>query len=190
MDNFKCESCGKCFETEKQLRGHLAYEARRLKKMKESAMPASAQPATVPEVKAPDFTKYKELPPPIVEHLQRTWGNWLNHFEIGQEFKQDFGGYGMYVIVPPEYSIEHETVQWPVFDNKTRTQTGFKSVVIRDIRWKTLKDLVDAKSWLDQVKEKIIRDAFSAGKQLPNMGVKLETGKKTVEDYKRELAGV
>lgn len=187
MDNFKCESCGKGFETAKQLRGHLAYEARLLKRAKEKAMPAGAQPTAV---KTPDFTKYKELPPPIVEHLQRTWANWLNHFEIGQEFKQDFGGYGMYVIVPPQYSVEHEIVQWPVYDNKTRTQTGFKPVEMKDIRWKSLKDLVDAKKWLDQVREKIIRDAFNAGKQLPNIGVKIEQGQKTIEDYKRELAGV
>lgn len=191
MDNFKCESCGKGFETAKQLRGHLAYEALTLKRMKEQAMPVGAEPATVKKVESYDFTKYKRLPPPIVDHLQKTWGNWLNHFEIGHEFKNDLeSGSGIYIIVPREYSVEWETVQEPVYDNKTRTQVGVKNIERKDIRWRSMKDLAVVKTWLDGVKEKIITDAFKAGKQLPNIGIRIEGDRRNIEDYKRELMGV
>lgn len=185
MDNLTCMSCGKVFENAKQLRGHLMYEKKSLKQKQNSV----ASNPMVEKVKI-DFKKYKELPPPIVEHLEKMWGNWLNYFEISQEFKQDFGGYALRIKVPAQFSTETETVQYPVYDNATRKQVGTKTGIVEDIRWKTLKDLPDAIKWIDAVKKNIIEKAFQKGIQLPNTNVKYEPAVKTVQDYERELAGI
>jgi hypothetical protein len=137
-----------------------------------------------------DFKKYQELPPPIIKYLEENWGNWLKHFEIGQKYREDFGGYAVYVKVPRAFSTEWEKRTYQVYDNETRKMTGQKEVIAEDIRWRSMKDMHEAVSWLALVKKNLITKAFQKGMQLPSTNVKYESPQKTVEDFERELAGV
>lgn len=137
-----------------------------------------------------NFGKYKELPPPVVKYLDDNWGNWLNHFEIGQKYRDDFGGYALFVRVPKDYSTEWEMVSYPIYSNETRRQTGQQKVYKEDIRWKSLRDTAEAIKWLALVKKNIITKAFQKGMYLPPTNVKYENPQKTVEDFERELANI
>jgi len=141
-----------------------------------------------------NFERYKELPPPIVEYLELTFGNWLNYMEVGQEYKKGFGGYGIYVKVPEKFSTEFKREKVTVYDNRTQLpmkdddgNTMVNEVVREDIRWCSLMDLAQAKSWLDKVKEHVITNAYKKGMQLPNTNTKLDDTKETMEEYKKAV---
>ena len=150
----KCE-CGKEFETENQLRGHKLH----------------CKPQKT------DYKAYKKLPKPIVEHLENTWGNWLNYFEVGQtEWKKDYGGYAIYIKVPERFSTGWYREKRVEYDNVTRApkvdEEGnqvSKIIVHEDVRVKPLTVPVDeVKTWIDQVKKHIIDKAHQKGLKLPN----------------------
>lgn len=181
----KCDSCGKEFEKPKAFKMHLLYEREKLEKAK-----AEQQPVTKP-VEKPDFTLYKRLPPPIIQHLERSWGNWLNHFEVKlTDWKSDFGGPAIEIKIPQAFSTEWEEVIVTTYDNKTRTKIGEKKEWKPDIRICSLKDIAETIKWLDKVREHVVTNAFRKGLLLPTTGIKYDIPNKTLEDYKRELAGV
>lgn len=138
--------------------------------------------------------KYKQLPPPIVAHLELTFGDWLNHFDIGQEYKQDFGGYGIYIVVPERFSTAWVREKRVKYDNRTRKEmvdekgnTVMQDIVHPDTRWKNLKDIDDVKKWINLVKENIINTAYQKGIQLPSTMAKLDETKQTRDEYVKSL---
>lgn len=193
---FKCNTCGKEFAKSRALRMHLMHESMRLqKKTEQLAQSIAPAPQPIvsmpPPVIPPNYSDYKRLPPPIVAHLEKSWGNWLNYFEVKMvDWMQDFGGAGIEIKVPRAFSTEWREVMAPQYDNKTRTRTGEIKVVEEDIRTCPLKDIVEAIKWLDKVKEHVVTHAFQKGLQLPTTGLKYEGPNKTLDDYKRELAGI
>jgi hypothetical protein len=200
MPEYKCESCGKTFAKAAQLRGHLMGEKRRNQRLQAKVDSVQAEQIKVKNVKLPerpvskikpyDFTRYTSLPAEIQDFLKKTWGNWLNHFEIGMEDKKDFGGFAVYVRVPKEYSTEWKTVKYMKYDNATRRATGDYDVEVEDIRWCSLKDRQTAMQWIEKVKEHIINNAFPKGVQLPTMNVQIAKQNQTLEDYKKSLIGI
>ena len=151
------------------------------------AVAASAPLVAVAAPGAPIKDAYKQLPPPIVTALEQIFGDWLKHFDVWQEWKRDFGGYGLFIRVPRQYSTEWHEEQVPIYDNATRTQTGLKTIVKEDIRCKSLRDFADAINWLKKVKEHIITKAYSKGIQLPNTNSPLDETRQTLEDYTKAL---
>lgn len=142
----------------------------------------------------PNYHKYRELPPPIKDHLEKTFGAWLDHIEVGQEWKKDFGGYAMYIKVPEQFSTEWKTHKVRTYDNRTRTTAKDKQgnpimneFTEPDVRWKSLADLSSAVAWLNMVKDNIINTAYRSGLQLPNTATTLEETKQTVEAYKASI---
>lgn len=142
----------------------------------------------------PNYHKYRELPPPIKEHLEKTFGAWLDYIEIGQEWKKDFGGYAIYIKVPEQFSTEWKKSKVTRYDNKTRNVAKDSSgnnvvdeIVVEDIRWKSLINLADTIKWLNLVKDNIINKAYSAGLQLPNTATALEETRQTAESYRQSI---
>jgi len=142
----------------------------------------------------PNYHKYRELPPPIKEHLERTFGAWLDHMEIGQEWKKDFGGYAIYIKVPEKFSTEWKRSKQTQYDNAIRGvkvdkegKPVMKDILVEDIRWKSLVNLAETIKWLNLVKENIINKAYSAGIQLPNTATALDETKQTAEAYKQSI---
>jgi hypothetical protein len=158
-----CENCGKQFATVPQLRGHnMRCRAPQMVNPQEQAKPVEP------------VTKYRELPKPVVEFLEREIPNWLNEFGIGQEWREDFGGYAIYVDVPKEYSTEYREETRIVWDNRTRKakidEEGneiTERVVFPDVRWHSLKDVNVAIKWLERVIANITSAAMRKGLRLP-----------------------
>lgn len=173
----------------------LKAEIAKLKPREEFLAPDSAIAEESAEAQSEYNTqKYLELPPPVIEHLKQTFGSWLNYFEIGQEYKQDFGGYGMYIKVPKEFSTEWKSEMRVVYDNVTRSvkrddegKDVMVTVITPDVRWKSLKDIADTNKWISLVKEHIIKNAYNKGIQLPNTNAPLDETRKTLDDYKASL---
>lgn len=181
---FQCQKCQKEFKSQRGLISHNQFC--------KGAIVEEASPDTpvadVPEEPVGlDTQKWKQLPPPIREHLEKSWGNWLNHFEIGAEWKECFGGMGIYVHVPKDFSVEYKVLQTPVYDNATRTMARMVPIEHKDIRWKSLNNIDEAKKWLDLVKKKIIDDAYAGGIRLPNTKTIMEETAQTREDYMNSL---
>ena len=141
------------------------------------------------------FSSYKELPPPIVECLEKTFGNWLNEgFEVGQKYREDFGGYAMFIKVPEKYSTEWKRDTTLRYDNTTRRPLTDKdgnqvrfSVVTPDERWKGLNDIQACIKWIVLVKEHIITNAFKKGIMLPSTHTPMPAEKGTLEEYKKAV---
>ena len=188
-----CTKCQKELKNKVGLIGHMRSHAK-----DEPAAPVAAPQIPVeapvartlaPEVVKTDFTKYKLLPPPIVEHLEKTYGNWLNLFDIGQVYKEDFGGYGIYITVPKQFSTEWKegTVVLYGEGEDFKKKLGEKKVEIPDTRWKSLVDLSKAKKWLDLVKNNIITSAYRKGIPLPSTNTGLDETKQTFDEYKKAI---
>ena len=148
-----------------------------------------AKQEEVAEIPPYNFKKYLELPQPLREHLENVFGNWLNYIEVGQEWRNDFGGYGLYIKVPKEYSTEWEEVTTPVYDNTTRKAVGEKKVIVPDVRWKPIKDIMEVKSWIDLVKGHIMTHAYKKGIRLPNTNTGIDMTKATLDQYQTAIAG-
>jgi hypothetical protein len=138
--------------------------------------------------------RYKELPPPIVKHLEQVFGDWLNHFDVWMEYKKDFGGYGIYIKVPERFSTEWHREKRVQYDNITRKpivgtdgKQVVKEVVFEDIRSKNLRDIEEAKKWINLVKEHIITHAYQKGIHLPSTNAKLDETKATLDEYTKAL---
>jgi len=181
-------------EQYKALTGKNAFNGWSVEELKERIKKYSPEQAKELEKirENPNYTKYKELPPPVVEHLEKTFGAWLNYMEVGMEWKKAFGGYAMYIKVPKEFSTEWRTQKIARYDNKTMRQAKDEEgnpvmveVTTPDIRWKSLRDHAEAISWINLVKENILKKAYSAGLQLPNTNTKLDDTKQTLEEYKK-----
>lgn len=194
---YQCTTCGKQLTNAIGLSGHMKSHKKDEPKaettpvLKEEPIKETTPVRTI-EAEEPAYNtdSWKELPPPIIDHLKLTYGNWLNHFEIGQKWKEDFGGYAMYIRIPERFSTEWKRTQTPIYDNKTRSIVGDKKVVIEDIRWRSLKDLAQTITWLDKVKKHVIDSAYRKGIQLPNTNIGLSETEKTYDDYNRAIAGV
>lgn len=149
----------------------------------------------LPKPKEYDTEKYKQLPPPIVEHLEKTFGNWLEYFEIGQEWKEDFGGYGLYIKVPREFSTEWREEMVQKFDNKRRApmldekgNTVRVKTVKKDIRWRSMAvGVPEVNKWVEQVKRNIIDKAYSKGLVLPTTGVEMGGYRPSREEFTKSL---
>lgn len=171
-----CTTCGKTFKNKLGLSGH----------MRSHKQPATAniQPVAQPaeqKAEAPlyDHNKYRELPAPVIEHLEKTFGDWLKHFEIGQEWKPDYGGYGMYIKIPKQYSTEWKEVTTPVYDNVLRKQVGERTIVQPDIRWKPIKEIADVIRWIDLVRENVTMAATRKGLVLPATNIGMDQSRIT-----------
>lgn len=124
-----------------------------------------------------DTTKYKELPQPLVEYLEREYGKWLEFLEIGQRWRNDYGGYGVFVRVPKEYSTEYKEERVMVYDNRTRTAARdsdgneiTSTHVMEDIRWFNLaRGPEEAKDWLGRVKQYILSKGQQKGIRIPSI---------------------
>ena len=141
-----------------------------------------------------NYQLYKQLPPPLVDHLELTFGAWLREFEVGQVYRQDFGGMALYIKVPEKYSTEWRREQRLKYDNRTRRpaidasgQEIVLNIVTPDVRWKGVMPIEDCKKWISLVKEKIITDAYNKGLQLPNTQTPIEETRKTMEDYRKAV---
>lgn len=194
--NLACTTCGQECKSVFGLKVHgRSHEGREA--VKEAVTPQAVgftatppeTPKTEPkEVKA-DFTKYKMLPPPVVQHLERTWGDWVNHFEIGHEYREDFGGYMMWVKVPKQYSTEWKEIKTIKYDNATHKPIGEFIEVVPDVRHKSLKEISKAVQWLDLVKQHLIDHAYRKGIRLPATNTGVDSAKFTKEQYESALAG-
>lgn len=187
MDNLiKCEECGKEFKNKLGLAGHKRSHD------KEPTEGPAAPVRKIEKVEVINFntTKYTELPPVIIDHLKIVFGNWLNHFEVGQQWRNDYGGYGMYIKVPEQFSTEWKKVQAPIYDNLTMRLVGQKTEIIQDIRWKPLKDMADVVKWIDQVKHNLIDNAYRKGIRLPSTNTGLDETRLTRDQYESAIAGV
>jgi hypothetical protein len=109
--------------------------------------------------------------------------------EVGQEWRDDFGGYGLYIKVPREYSTEWQEVSTAIYDNTTRKATGEKTIITPDVRWKPIKDIAEVKAWIDLVKGHIITNAYKRGIRLPNTNTGIDMTKATLEQYETAVAG-
>jgi hypothetical protein len=190
---FICKNCGKGFEKETQLRGHLIHCNK-----KEAAKKEPAEKIKVKEVKKEEtyeFDKYMELPPPVIEWLRINFGNWLNHFEVGRsEWRRDFGGYALYIKIPEEYSTEWKKEVREQYDNRLRRPATDEKGnpkrfehVVPDIRYVSLQmELPKTIDMLERIKDHIISNAHKKGIRLPSIGGEV-TNDKTLEDYKKSL---
>jgi len=187
-----CSICGKEFKNKAGVSLHTlrSHPAPKQPEPEVKQFTPMDQTAHTPEPKPEyDINKYKQLPVSIIDHLKITFGNWLNYFEIGQEWKEDFGGYGLYIKVPRQFSTEWKEVEAPRYDNATMKMVGTDKKAIEDIRWKPLKDMADAKKWIDLVKKHIIDHAFQKGLQLPSTNVGYDEHKLTKDQYESLIAG-
>ena len=177
----KCATCGKECKGEFGLKIHAKTHSE-----------APTRTLEVLEVKpvAPtyNFSKYKELPPPIIQHLELTFGNWLKYMEVGQEWREDFGGYALYIKVPKEYSTEWKKTTVDTYDNTTFKRKEAKETEQPDIRWKSLLDLSEARSWINLVKDNLIKAAYRKGIRLPNTGTGADETRQTLSDYQKSIA--
>lgn len=133
---------------------------------------------------------YKTLPPPVVEALERTYGNWLTQLDIGQAWRKDFGGYAIYIKVPKHMSTEWKTVTTLIYDNATKKVTGERKDEIPDDRWCSLKDIPEALKWLDKVKSHIMVNAYRRGITLPSTNTGIDQTRQTLQEYEKSLAGI
>jgi hypothetical protein len=147
------------------------------------------------EIEGYRIDKWQELPPPVVEWLKINFGNWLNHFEVGRtEYKKDFGGYGVYIKIPEQYSTEWFHEQREQYDNKTRRPAVDEQgnpirfdFVTKDIRVCSLQmEMPKVIQWLERVKEHVITHAHAKGIKLPSIGEEVASTK-SLEDYKKSL---
>jgi len=141
-----------------------------------------------------DTDKLDNVPPPVMDHLKKTFGEWLSVFDVGVEWKKDYGGYGLYIKVPKEYSTEHREERVAVWDNSGQKQKVdengelvWKKIVTEDVRWKPLKDVNEVIQWIDLVKEHIIKKAFQKGIMLPSTNAPLDQGEKSLDVYKQQI---
>ena len=142
-----------------------------------------------------DYTLYRQLPPPIKEHLEREFGNWLNHFQVWKEWRQDAGGDMLFIKIPPQFSTEYKETLVDKMSNRTRRPEVNKEGdvvkqkrITEDIRCRSLMIPIDKViQWLDLVKAKIIRNAASKALKLPSLGVPMQTGRMNLEEYEKSL---
>ncbi len=197
---YTCSTCGKVCKNALGLSGHQrSHGAKKSLEVLKEAQPATAaavEVQTAQEIKKEEPKKaeyrhdlYRQLPQPIVEHLEMTFGNWLNYFEIGQEWKEDFGGYGMYIKVPREYSTEWKEFTTIVHDNATRKAIGEKKEILPDVRWKPIKEVAEVKGWIDLVKQHIMNNAHQKGIRLPNTNTGIDETKATFDQYQASIQG-
>lgn len=161
-----CENCGKEFATVPQLRGHKIHC--RVTKTDVVELTPPTQGAKVVSA------TYKQLPKPIVDFLELEIPNWLDKFEIGQVWKQDFGGYGMYIKVPKEFSTEHREEDRMEWDNRSRKpkldangNEITKHVVYEDVRWCPIKETETVISWIKKVIKHVMENGQRKGLQIP-----------------------
>ena len=181
----KCESCGKECKNKRGLQMHQKTH----QQVSVAAVPTKVISTPAPHVEQYNTEKYKELPQPIIDHLKITFGNWLNYFEIGQEWKEDFGGYGIYIKVPEHFSAGWQRVDAPVYDDAQMKMVAMKKLVVPDIRWKPLRDMADAKGWINLVKKHVIDTAYQKGIRLPSTNTGLDETRQTKEQYEAAIAG-
>ena len=198
---FKCKRCEKEFTPEErsQYLGHnmrcakqhqdalLAQRKERLEAAREEEVVQNVGTTDNPDVvKSDSFiydTKaYKKLPSPIVRHLELTFGNWLNYFEIGQEWREDYGGYGIYIKIPRKYSTEWRDDTSPAYDNATRKITGYQKTAIQDIRSMPMKDLPNVMKWLGIVRTNIIQNAINKGLRLPSTDIGTDVNPLSIQE--------
>ena len=152
--------------------------------------------ASVPQLDM-NFKSYKQLDPPIVKYLEENWSNWLNYFEIGQEYKKGYSGRGIYIKVPKDFSTEWKEEERIVYDNRTRRpkvdekgHTMKKIVITEDIRWCSLMiPQSDVIQWIGKVYTHIITNARKKGLSLPGTGVPFVKSPQamTNEEYEQSL---
>ena len=194
-----CTTCGKSFKNALGLSGHKRSHLKDKKPVDftkpveaERKIEAQVEAPQVEDVKPPEVIpsiKYKLLPPPMVDHLEKTFGNWLKYFEVGQEYRNDFGGYAMYIKVPKEYSTEWKEIRTMKYDNETRRPLGEFTEVIPDVRYVSLKDLSKAIQYVNLVKHHIIENAYRKGIRLPTTNVGIDETRMTKEQYETAVAG-
>lgn len=136
------------------------------------------------------YQQYKQLPPPIVEHLEKTFKDWLNYIEIKRVWRDDYGGDAICILVPQRFSTEFKKIRTPKYDNETMRIVDEKEVDIEDIRWKSLKNIDEAKKWIDLVKGNLIKNAYRAGIQLPSTNAGMHDTAKSLEEYEKTVAGL
>ncbi len=193
MDNLiKCEKCGKEGIKAKGLGVHQRSCSKSAEKVATAPVMPKARVIQTPEAPKAivyDNTKYLQLPAPLIEHLKMVFGAWLEFFEIGQEWREDFGGHAIYIKVPQQFSTEWKTVEAPQYDNSTLRMVGTKKETMQDIRWKSLRDVSEAKRWLDLVKRHIIDHAYQKGIRLPSTNTGYDETRMTKEQYESAIAG-
>lgn len=158
-------------------------------------IPKKQEPVPKPIDVNPTREKFDALPPPIKEHLIKTFGNWLNYFEVGQEWVKGYGGYGMYIKVPREFStewVEENVMQYdnaamaPATDEHGNRIT--KKIVRPDIRMCPLNNMTRTIGWINQVKQHILNKAADKGLILPSTQTEYQPEKKpTREEYAKSL---
>lgn len=129
------------------------------------------------EEESHDPSRYKELPPPLVDYLEREYGKWLEFLEVGWKWRNDYGNNGLFVKVPKEYSTEYKEEKIVVYDNRTRMpardQDGneiMKTHVMEDLRWFNMaRGPEEAKIWLESVKQYILTKSQQKGIRIPSI---------------------
>jgi len=192
---FACKNCGKEFEKETQLKGHMMT----CRKSKEPTTLVTDVYTPESDVVEPEeevkMDKYLELPPPVIDWLKINFGNWLNYFPVSRtEYKKDFGGYGVRIEIPKQFSTEWKEELREKYDNITRKPAVDENGVpmrfmhvTPDIRYVSLQlEMPRVINMLERIKEHIITNAHSKGVQLPSIGEEVRNDK-TLEDYKRSL---
>ncbi len=184
------EKCTKCGKECKNHIGRIAHE-RYCKVSEQVAQPVVQSEQPVRNIVEPVFqyntSKYKELPKNLIDFLERTYGNWLNYFEIGQMWREDYGGYGVYVKIPKQFSTEWQEIQSPIYDNDIRKLIGQKKVVIEDLRSMPMKDIPSVTGWLERIKKSVIESAYRKGFRLPNTATGIDETRQTLEVYEKAI---
>lgn len=173
-NKYQCIECGKVCKNAIGLSGHsrshLSAKVKSGGVLREKAEGPRVNRPLAARAEQYSFVKYMELPPPIVEHLKVSFGNWLNYLEVGQKWRSDFGGYALYIRVPEQYSTEWKRIDTPVYDNATKRIAETKKEIIPDERWCSLIDIPKAIKWIELVKQNIISKAVQSGMNLPSTG--------------------
>lgn len=209
MEQFKCELCQKVCKNQigfsihsKACAKKYLGEAAEVKPPDGVTPPVAAKTESVkaPPIVAPedikpedykyDFSKWKELPPPVQKHLERTWGDWINHIEVSQEWRDDFGGYALTIRVPKQYSTEWEQVEYLSYDNATRRSNGSRKIWKEDVRRCSLRDLARSVQWIDLVKNFLLVKAYSQGIRMPNANTGSTDIRQSFDEYKKQIAGI
>lgn len=202
---YQCKKCLAEFGEENKFRGH-RMRCKAVPSQPEAKVEAKRELPKVEEkpkeevkveVKKDEYfyDRWHELPPPVVDWLKINFGGWLNHFEVGRtEYRSDFGGYGVYIKIPKEYSTEWRTEIREEYDNvRRKPKTDEKGNPIRfefitkDVRYVSLQlEMPRVLKMLERIKEHIITNAHRKGIRLPAIGDVINSTK-NLEDYKQSL---
>lgn len=198
---FTCKKCLVEFEEEGKFRGHrmrckvVPSQPEVKRELPEVKEEVKEEPKEVKKEDEYFYDRWHDLPPPVIDWLKINFGGWLNHFEVGKtEYRKDFGGYGIYVKVPKEYSTEWKTEIREKYDNIRRKPATDKlgnplrfEFVTKDVRYVSLQlEMPRVLNMLGRIKEHIIRNAHSKGIRLPSIGDVINSTK-SLEDYKKSL---